>query len=52
VLYLWLGARRPTAEHCGIEEEIANPELFKFMDNNTNSKNPKQKESPDHIKPF
>jgi hypothetical protein len=23
-------------EHCGIEEEIANLELFKFMDNNTN----------------
>jgi hypothetical protein len=39
-------------EHRGIEEEISNSELFKFMDNDIIGKTPRQKESQDWEKPF
>jgi hypothetical protein len=40
------------SERRGIEEDIGNTELFKFMDKNTIEEIPRQKESPDRTKPF
>jgi hypothetical protein len=42
----------PQFKRRGIEEEIGNSELFKFMDKIIIGKTPRQKESPDWAKPF